>query len=170
MSRFKDAQGDEWNVVVNGATIKRALDLLKLDLGRLTESFDGKPPLLTRLDLEVALLVDVLYCVCLPQADQRGIKDEEFAERLDGEALYRAHEALLEALADFFQKRRRTEVVRAIAIQRTTVARAVELAEQAISSEEFARLIDRELETLGESFASSLRSPGSTPNPEPSGN
>jgi len=170
MAEFKDAKGDDWDVVINGATIKRILDHLKVDLGRPLEAAGGSMPLLTRLDTEIALLVDVIYVVCLPQADQREIEDVEFAERLDGEALYAAHEALLEALTDFFQSRRRPETVRAIGIQRKTVARAVKLAEETFASEEFAKAIDRKLKTLGKSFVNSLRSPESSPSREPSGN
>ena len=76
--------------------------------------------------------VDLLYVVCLPDADKRGVADVEFAERLEGDALYAASEAFLEALADFFQKLRRTHVVRAIEKQREVVAKAVQMAEQTI--------------------------------------
>jgi hypothetical protein len=122
MPQFKDAKGEAWTVVVNGGTIKRALDRLKVDLG---DPLSGKPPLLTRFDIDIAFKVDLLYVACLPEAEKRGIADIEFAERLEGDALYAASEAFLEALSDFFQKLRRTHVVRAIEKQRAIVARAV---------------------------------------------
>jgi len=165
MPQFKDAKGDVWNIVVNGGTIKRALDLLKVDLG---DPLAGDPPLLTRFDMDIAFNPDLLFVACLPEADKRGITDVEFAERLEGDALYAASEAFLEALADFFQGLRRTHVVRAIQKQREVVARAVELADATIGSDEFNARIDAELAELGESFASWLQSPGSTQSREPS--
>lgn len=165
MKQFKDAKGETWSVTVNGGTIKRALDVLKVDLG---DPLAGKPPLLTRFDTDIAFKVDLIYVACLPEAEKRGVKDVEFAERLEGDALYAASEAFLEALADFFQCLRRTHVVRAIGKQREVVERAVEMADQAIGGEEFNAKVDAELKELGDSFASLLQSPASSPNREPS--
>ena len=36
MKQFRDATDQIWNVAINGGTIKRALDLLKIDLGDIT--------------------------------------------------------------------------------------------------------------------------------------
>jgi len=74
----------------------------------------------------------------------------------------------LEALSDFFQKLRRTHVVRAIEKQREIVVRAVEMADGAIASPEFDQRIEEELAELGESCASLLRSPESDPKSTPS--
>ena len=164
MVQFRDAKGDVWNVVVNGGTVKRALDLLKVDIG---DPLAGKLPTLTRFDTDIAFKVDLLFVVCLPEADGRGVSDVEFAERLEGDALYAASEAFLEALADFFQKLRRTHVVRAIERQREIVVRGVEMADRTIASNEFGQRIDSELEALGESFASLLQSPASDPKSTP---
>ncbi len=165
MPQFRDAKGDVWNVVVNGGTIKRALDLLKVDIG---DPLAGNPPTLTRFDMDIAFKVDLLFVVCLPEADSRGIADVEFAERLEGDALYAASEAFLEGLADFFQKLRRTHVVRAIERQRQIVVRGVEMADRTIASNEFEQRIESELAALGESFASLLQSPESAPKTTPS--
>lgn len=164
MPQFKDAKGETWTVTINGGTIKRALDLLKVDLG---DPLAGDPPLLTRFDTDIAFKVDLLLVACLPEADKRGIKDIEFAERLEGEALYAASEAFLEALSDFFQSLRRTHIVRAIEKQRELVRRAVETAAEVIASSEFDAKLDAELEELGRSFVNSLQSPESTRSREP---
>lgn len=166
MPQFKDAKGDTWTVVVNGGTIKRAVDLLGVDLG---DPLSGKPPLLTRFDTDIAFKVDLLYVACLPEAEKRGVADLEFAERLEGDALYAASEGFLEALSDFFRKLRRTHVVTAIRKERELVARSVEAIEQAIASPEFDRRMEEEFTELGESCASLLQSPAATPSPEPSG-
>lgn len=167
MPQFKDAKGEAWTVVVNGGTIKRALELLKIDLG---DPLFGDPPFLTRFDTDIAFKVDVLYMVCLPEAQRRNVADTDFAERLEGDALYAASEAFLEALADFFQKLRRTHVVLAIEKQREIVARAIEMAEQTLASDQFSRRMDEELAELGESFVSSLQSPVSARKITPSAN
>jgi len=166
MPQFTDAKGDTWPVVVNGGTIKRAVDLLKVDLG---DPLSGKRPLLTRFDLDIAFKVDLLYVACLPEAEKRGVTDLEFAERLEGDALYAASEGFLEALTDFFRKLRRTEVVTAIRKEREIVARAVEAIDQAIGSPEFDQRMEEEFTELGASCASLLQSPNATPSPEPSG-
>ena len=70
MPQFKDAKGDTWNVVVNGGTIKRAIDLLKVDIG---DPLSGDPPMLTRFDTDIAFKVDLLFVTCLPEADRRQI-------------------------------------------------------------------------------------------------
>ena len=167
MKQFTDAKGDKWTVVVNGGTIKRALDLLKVDLG---DPLAGDPPLLTRFDTDIVFKVDLLYVACMPELNARGLTDEDFAERLEGDALYAASEAFLEELAAFFQKLRRTHVVRAIEKQRQVVAKAVQMAEQTITSEQFDAKIEAELAGLGESFVSFLESPASTPSVTPSEN
>lgn len=164
MPQFRDAKGEVWNVVVNGGTVKRALDLLKVDVG---DPLSGEPPLLTRFDTDIAFKVDLLYVVCLPEAEKRGVTDVEFAERLEGEPLYCASEAFLEGLADFFLKLRRTHVVRAIEKQRELVARAVEMADRTIAGTELEARIEAELAALGESFASLLQSPESNRNSTP---
>lgn len=164
MRQFKDAKRETWTVVVNGGTIKRALDLLKVDLGN---PLSGKPPLLTRFDTDIAFKVDLIYVACLPEAEKRSVTDLEFADRLEGDALYAASEGLLEALSDFFQKLHRTEVVTAIRREREMVARAMEMVDQALTGEEFNEQIDKELTELGESCASLLQSQESDRSPTP---
>ncbi len=150
MKQFRDATGETWNVTVNGGTIKRAMDLLEVDLG---DPLAGDPPVLTRFDTDIVFKVDLLFVVCMSEADKRGISDLQFAERLEGEALYDASEAFLEALADFFQSLRRTHVVSAIQKQRLIVTRAVEMADQALVSDQFEQRVDDELTALGDCFA-----------------
>jgi len=111
VKQFKESKGDTWTITVNGGTVKRALDLLKVDLG---DPLAGSPPLLTRFDMDIGFKVDLIYVACMPKADKRAVTDVQFAERLEGDALYAASEAFLEALADFFQRLRRTHILRAI--------------------------------------------------------
>ena len=165
MPQFTDAKGDVWRVAVTGGTVKRAAEILHVDIG---EPLAGDPPLLTRFDTDIAFKVDLIYVVCLPEADKRGITDLEFAERMEGDALYEASEAFLEALTDFSRRLRREHIATAIEKQRAVVRRALDLASRTVASDEFDRTLDAELAELGESFASLLRSPAPTRSPGPS--
>jgi len=169
MKQFKDAKGDTWTVEVNGATVKRVKEHLKGDLGDLE--------FLSRCDAEIALKVDLLYVVCLPEADKRGIQDIDFAAQLGGEALFDAMEVLWESLIDFFQKLRRTDTAeqireyrektaQAIELQRKIVVRAAEELGQKMEGDELGTRIDDAIKTLGKSFVNSLRLPESIPNGE----
>jgi len=169
MRQFQDAAGKTWEVRVNGGTIKRVQDLLGVDLGKL---LDGTPPLLTRIHTDIIFLVDLVYVVLKPQADAAGISDEQFAELLEGDALLAAHDALMEELADFFQKLRQTHLATAIEKQGTIVAQAIDRADDVI------RAIDLETATAaiptppqkapGSSAADLEPLPGAIPAREPS--
>lgn len=178
MHQFKDSTGETWELAITGATIKRVWDLLHVDLGKL---LDGNPPLLTRLDTEIVLLVDVIY-VCLKLvADRRNVSDLDFAGRLSGEALRHAHDALMEELVDFFRQLGRTDLAQAgqeqqallhqtVAKQTKVIGRAARLYETKLADPRFDAAIDAELEELGESFVSLRPLPDAIPSPEPSGN
>jgi len=164
MPQFTDSQGDGWSLAITIGTAKRAKEHLAVDL---LQPLEGSPPLLTRLSTDLIFLCDLLFAICQPQAEQRQLTDVQFAERLAGEALQGAHEALMEGLVDFFRQLRRPDVVAAIDKQREVIRRAVELAEQTVQSNEFDRLIDRELQKIpgslsGDSPASSASTPGHT--------
>ena len=79
-------------------------------------------PLVTRLQLDVVLLVDVIFALVKPEADQKGVTDEEFASALGGDAAYQAFEAFMAEWRDFFQRLRRETEAKAIEANMTMVA------------------------------------------------
>lgn len=176
MPDFKDAKGDRWNVAVTGATIKRCLEgPLKVDLGA---PLDGDPPLLTRFDQDIAFKVDLLCRVLLPQIEERGLTERQFADRLEGDALYHANQAFMEAWASFFHPLR-VDLARAIQKEAELVQRLWEMSAEKVDGpvmnaeieKAFANLdksLDERLSQLGKLCASSPSSPDATPNPEPS--
>ena len=168
MRQFTDAKGTSWEVRVTAGTIKRVQDLLGVDLGKL---LDGKPPLLTRIHTDIIFLVDLIYVVVKPQADQRQVSDVQFAELLEGDALLAAHDALLEELADFFQKLRQTHLATAIQKQASIVAEAIRRADDVIQrielEEATAAIPDLPPRAPGSSAAGSPRSPDAIPASEP---
>ena len=58
MHEFTDAKGDHWTVDVTAGTLRRVQQLLKDQYGNvdLGEPLEGKPPLLTRFDMELSLI------------------------------------------------------------------------------------------------------------------
>jgi hypothetical protein len=104
MKSFKDNEGREWVVSVNVATLKRIRDLLDLDLAQLD------PKLLQRLHNASLLLVDVVYVACRPEAEKRGVTDEQFGAAMAGTAIGMARQALLAELLDFFRGNQQHEV------------------------------------------------------------
>ncbi|NBB84209.1 MAG: hypothetical protein GVY28_12495 [Alphaproteobacteria bacterium] len=114
-SVFTDSANRTWTIDITVGSNRRVLKTLGLNLiNAAAASKEGETPLMTRLMLEPDLLVDVVYVLVQPQAEQRNVDDVGFGESIDGAALSRMHEAFWEALTDFFQASGRTEMVKAI--------------------------------------------------------
>ena len=100
---WTDSAGRTWSMAITVNDNRRVLKLLGIDLFDL---FDGK--LLERLSCEPILLVDTLYAICKPQADDRGVTEEQFAELLIGDTIEEAAQALVQGLLRFFPRDQRT--------------------------------------------------------------
>lgn len=109
MKTFTDNTGRTWTLLVNVATIKRVRALCGVDLNSIIEVEDGKPTtkLLERLSTDPVLLVDVLYAVCRPECEQKGVSDEDFGAAMAGDAIEQATSALLDEVIDFFPEAKR---------------------------------------------------------------
>jgi hypothetical protein len=111
MKIFKDDLGKDWELAVNVSTNKR----VKALTGGAVDLFavlDGD--LLKRLTADPELLVNVIYVLCKPEAERRGVGEEEFGALLVGDAIDRATTALVEDLTDFFPLARRVLIRRAV--------------------------------------------------------
>jgi hypothetical protein len=82
-------------------TIRRVRTLLGKDLLSIIDG-DLYPQVVS----DPVILVDLLFAICKPQADQLGVSDEVFGAGFSGEVLDRATEAFVEALVDFFPPKR----------------------------------------------------------------
>ena len=158
MRTFTDNAGRTWTIALTLDAAKRVRDLLKVNLLDLTE---GDPPLLTRLDLDVILLCDVIFCIVKPQADERKVTDEDFGRAMGGDAITAAHDAFWEELVDFFRQRRQTQIVAALLKQTEIVQKAIELVEKKINT-----ISDKDLETAMNSGNWPGSSPGSPESPQ----
>ncbi len=120
---FTDTADRTWTVVVNVSGIKRVRDLLQVNL---LDVANGD--LLSRLADDAVLLVDVLYALLKPEADGRGVSDEDFGRALAGGVLDEAASALMKGLLDFFPSAQRAralaKMVRKIEEDEATLAEA----------------------------------------------
>jgi len=96
MKTFTDNAGRTWTVAINVDAIKRVRDLLDVDLLEIVEG-----PLIEKLIRDPVLLCDVVYAVCKPEADAKGVTDEDFGRAMAGDAIEHATKALLEDLVGF---------------------------------------------------------------------
>ena len=123
MKPFTDSQGRTWNVTVNVGAIKRVRDVLGVDL---LDVANGD--LLSRLADDPCLLVDVLFVLSKPEADAKGITDEDFGRGMVGGVLDEASAALMKELLDFFPSAQRAralgKMARKLEAQQAAVAEA----------------------------------------------
>jgi len=123
MKTFQDNAGRTWTVAVHVDALKRVRSLLDVNLLGVVEG-----NLLERLIADPVLLCDVVYVLCKPEADARGITDEEFGRAMAGDAIEHATTALLEELVDFFPLARRRLLQKALGKLKELEARALEVA------------------------------------------
>lgn len=153
MPTFCDKEGTTWSIDFTIGAARRIKSELKIDL--LKPMSEGQPGHLQLLgDLE--LLINSLWIVCRKQAEGQSITDQEFGERLGGDALGDATEALLEALLDFFRKSRRMH--EAAIIHRTVeqMHRLMDRVATEINGEHVGRLCDAKLDESIRSFNETL--------------
>lgn len=154
MHVFTDGTGRTWEIALTIAAAKRVRDLVDVNLLELDR---GKPPLLTRLGLDVILLCDVIFALIKPQADPLGVSDSDFAGALGGDVILAAQNAFREELVDFFRKLSRIDLAKAIEAQRQMINLAVQENEHRVDE------LDLEAEMEAALGSSSTDSP---PSPE----
>lgn len=119
MKDFKDAKDTNWDITVNVGTAKAVKDLTGVNL------FDLYASEAQKVFSDPCLLVNVIYVLCKKQAENRKISDVEFGERMIGDALEAASNALLLEVADFFPSGRR-QVLKKMFEQSQTAAKQME--------------------------------------------
>jgi len=160
MKTFTDNEGRSWTVEVNVAALKRVKGLAGVDL---LEVLDGA--LIERLIRDPVLLCDALYAVCKPEADEKGVSDEDFGRAMAGDAIEHATAALLDEIVSFCPSPRdRAALGRVLAATRTAMDKARDLVEARLDSGELEKAIDEALEraSAGDSSTAAPASSGST--------
>ena len=167
MKSFTDNTGRTWTLVVNVATIKRVRALCGVDLNSIVEVEDGKPSakLLERLSGDPVLLVDVLYAVCRPECEQKGVSDEDFGAAMAGDAVEQATDALLDEIVDFFPAAKRKAFQRILSASRRFGEAARRRLEATLADGRFEDALVSELERLTGLSPNAPASAESTPAP-----
>ena len=137
MAVFCDNRGDKWPVVIDVNAVKRAKNLV--DVNPL-EIFGTD--LANRLATDPVLLVNTIYAVCQPDAERRHISEIEFGERLTGDAIDDAQEALMQATIDFFPKARREVAGKIWAATKAAMDEGIDLANEKLTPENIAAAIE----------------------------
>lgn len=159
MKTFQDNAGRTWTVAVNVDAIRRVRSLLNVNL---LDVLDDGCRLLAQLHDDPVLLVDVLYCLCKPEADAQQISDEQFGKSMSGDALLNAASALLESLSDFFpQARQRAAMKELVAKTGQVVDRLLDHAETTLKEFDPESAAQSAIASFGNSPDSSASTPGS---------
>jgi len=151
MKTFKDREGMSWDVDLNVAAVKRVRDLAGVDL--LSAAQEG----FERLFNDPIAMVDAIYAICKPQAEERKISDEEFGRRMAGDSIDDAYTAFLEEFPNFFQNPLRRKLMRQTVEKVQAVERrALKMSEKILGSAALEDKINEVLEearrrALGES-------------------
>lgn len=160
MQTFTDSEGRGWKLTITIDTVRRVQSLAGVNLVNIAEADEGQQPLMTRLELDLVLLVDVIWAIVEPQASAAGITSEQFGQALGGEAIASAHDAFWRELADFFRQLRRGDQARAIERQIDLVQAGATAAEQRIDAIDIDGLVEQ---ALGSSSGAPPASSASTP-------
>ena len=165
MPTFRDRHGAEWLIDIEVSAIKRVRRLAGVDL---LEVLDGR--LIDRLMVDDVLLVDIVYALCRPQAEQRGVSDEDFGRAMSGDAIEQATRALLEGLVAFCRSPRKRQILgRAIEKVEAAMEAALDEAQREIERIDPGRIVARAPEPPGTRSTDAPASSASTPDPSPSG-
>lgn len=140
MRTFTDNAKRDWTVEINVSTVKRLRSAIGLDL---MQALGGD--VLERLASDPILLVDALYVTCKPQADERGVSDEEFGRALFGDCIEKAGEAFFAEVLDFFPQRQRQVLAKMLAKVEEAQDLAAGRAMKAIDGPDVAAAIERML-------------------------
>ena len=159
MKTFTDNAGRTWTIAINVDAIKRVRGLLDIDL---LEIVEGK--LIEKLIRDPVLLCDVVYAVCKPEADAKGVSDEEFGRAMAGDAIELATKALLEDLVGFSPSPRdRANLQRVLETTWRVMDKARDLVEARLDSVNVEKVVQQALATVGNSSGAVPASSESSP-------
>jgi len=136
MRTFTDTAARVWTLALSVDAMKRVKALTGVDF---RDAASGR--LLQELTNDPVLLCDVLYAVVKPEAEAKGVSDEEFGRGLAGDVIDQATTALLEELVDFFPLARRGVVKKLLAKVKSLEAKGIAAAEAWLEGPEPERML-----------------------------
>ena len=157
MKIFKDSNGREWKVVITVETVKRVRSLCGVNLLDAVKFEENgvKADLIDRISNDPVLLVDIMYCICRPQAEAEKVSDVDFGEHMTGDTVEAATDALLEELVNFFPEAKKKILRLILESAKRLKAQANRTVDELIASGKFQQEIDRMEKNASESFTSS---------------
>lgn len=144
MKIFSDSKDRQWELAINVGQIKRVRELLDVDLSDLP--VDGE--LLSRLQTDDVLLVNVAYVLVRQQAEEQGVTDIEFGESMDGPTLDQVEEAFFAEMLGFFRSSRRKALEMMLQESKQRIDGRLQLIEQAINNGAMDKLLERDRQEL----------------------
>jgi translation elongation factor EF-G len=163
MHSFEDNAGRTWEVAVTVDSIARVRGLVNVNLVELVEG-----DLWSRLMRDPVLLCDVLYAICKPQAEAKGISSDALRSAMAGDALAAATQALLDGVIDFFPSPKdRARLKKALALMEQTLERARDALDAKLDSAELQSQLAQIVATAIDSSGNAPESSASTPAPSP---
>lgn len=148
MRTFKDSDGRDWAIEIDVPARGRVLTATEFDLLSVLE-----PGQIEKLSDPVTL-VAVLHSLCVEQVAKLNLTPDQFAHGMRGDALDDAAEALMGAIADFFPKRQRLVMNKAL-------AKGTQIADDAVN-QALAKIDALALPSSNASSTSKPESPAST--------
>ena len=138
---FKDDLGREWTVDITTATLLRVKALVGFSFDDLIGKPDKKNPELAAMPLEDFLddgekFANVLYAILKPDAERKGITQEQFHEGFRGEGTQNAVGAFIQALMDFSHNPAKRMVIRGVMMSRRSMKRAEMKAKEMVAKME----------------------------------
>jgi hypothetical protein len=137
MPAFSDDNGDQWQVKVTIGAVDRCRDIAGIDLLTVVGG-DGFGEFIA----DPVRAAKAVYAVVRPEAIRRGLSEEQFLERLSGDAMDAARNALLDGIVDFFpspaERRARRNLLAEI---RRVIAKEMETLEAETSPERIQTLL-----------------------------
>jgi len=110
MAAFRDSLGREWTVVINTTVLRRCRDLVGHNPLDIID--DGEKGAAFQKDF--VAMIDTLYAIVQPDAQQRGVSDVSFGESLVGDALMHGIDAMREAAISFCPSPQARKALRAM--------------------------------------------------------
>ena len=121
MATFTDKQGEQWQIDLNFGTVRNLKKITNIDL---VEDKVGDKSASVLLVGDPYTQADLLWGLCKSQAEENGITEEQFYQRLPYQE---AEAAFWKEWENFFQSLGRTERAEALAAIRKAQAKAVEM-------------------------------------------
>ena len=110
MKSFIDNKGETWDLDLNIGTAMRLQSRLDISIENCIKLDSSQPhdiSLLEKITEDSILLFNIIYVLCETQVRERGLTQEEFAERFSGDTIAAATDALLDEIENFSRPAKR---------------------------------------------------------------